>query len=225
MTQQTGGTRPILVSDFDGTMTARDFYRVAQECLVPAGTPDYWEEYLAGRITHFEALRRIFTHIRGDEAQVLATTEAMGLDPTLPAAIHALEAAGWEIVIASAGCRWYIDYLLRRAGIAVTLHANPGSYDPARGVRMEPPLDSPFYHPGTGIDKEAVVRDALARSACVAFAGDGRPDLPAALLVPPARRFARGWLAETLAEDDIPFQHFAHWSAIATHLLGGGGRC
>ena len=49
-------TGQVLVTDFDGTMTRRDFFQLVVERLLPPGTPDYWGEYLAGRITHFEAL-------------------------------------------------------------------------------------------------------------------------------------------------------------------------
>ena len=59
----------VLVSDFDGTMTQYDFYKLAIEFLLPADTPDYWVEYRAGTITHFEALRRYFAAIRATDEE------------------------------------------------------------------------------------------------------------------------------------------------------------
>ena len=53
----------VLVSDFDGTMTCRDFFKLAIQQLLPSDGPDFWSEYRAGRITHFEALRRYFAEI------------------------------------------------------------------------------------------------------------------------------------------------------------------
>ena len=32
----------VLVSDFDGTMTRNDFYKLAVERLLPPDTPDHW---------------------------------------------------------------------------------------------------------------------------------------------------------------------------------------
>jgi len=206
-------------------MTRHDFYRIALARLVPPETPDYWEDYLAGRLTHFEALRRIFEHIRVDEREMLAAAEAMEIDPALGQAITSLQQAGWGIIVASAGCDWYIKRLLAGQGVEVTVHSNPGTYDPAHGLLLSLPTDSPYFSPATGIDKEAVVRDAVANHDCVAFAGDGRPDLPAAMLVPPERRFARGWLAEYLSAEGIPFRSFERWSEIAEMLLAGGGAC
>src|SRR5262249_50076752 len=109
MTPAPSATRPgVLVSDFDGTMTRHDFYKRAIESLLPPDTPDYWAEYRAGTITHFEALRRYFASIRASEAELLAVVARMELDPELPAAVASLRRAGWEVVVTSAGCDWYI---------------------------------------------------------------------------------------------------------------------
>ncbi|MHB9130588.1 MAG: HAD-IB family phosphatase [Armatimonadota bacterium] len=210
---------PVLVSDFDGTMTRNDFYRVAIAELVPPSTPDFWDEYLTGRKTHFEALCEIFTRIPGDEETVMRAVRKMDIDPELGDAIRRLERAGWEIVIASAGCNWYIRRLLSEQGVSVTLHANPGELAAGRGLVMTLPTDSPYFSPTTGIDKAAVVKDLVQSHDCVAFAGDGPPDLPAALLVPPEHRFARGWLAEKLREENVPFRTFDRWSEIVGMLL------
>jgi len=153
---------------------------------------------------------------------VMAAARGMAVDPHLGAAIARLKAHGWDIVVASAGCDWYITRLLDAAGVSATLYANPGTYDPADGLRMRLPVESPVFSPDTGIDKVAVVRAALTAHACVAFAGDGRPDLPAAMLVPPERRFARGWLADALTTDGIPYHPFENWKQIADILLNGG---
>jgi 2-hydroxy-3-keto-5-methylthiopentenyl-1-phosphate phosphatase len=52
----------------------------------------------------------------------------------------------------------------------------------------------------------------------VAFAGDGFPDVQAARLVPPELRFARGALAESLANWGESFRPFVVWSDIAQAL-------
>jgi 2-hydroxy-3-keto-5-methylthiopentenyl-1-phosphate phosphatase len=143
----------------------------------------------------------------------------MELDPALPDALEALTAAGWQVVIASAGCDWYIRHLLANVSSPFTLHANPGRYDPAQGLTMILPTGSAFYSPQTGIDKVAVVRDALAHSTRVAFAGDGPPDLPAAKLVEPELRFARGWLAQALTHAGENFQALTDWTQLAQQLL------
>lgn len=215
----TGESDSVLVTDFDGTMTQHDFYKLAIEKLIPPETPDYWNQYRAGELTHFEALRRYFASIRGSSQEVLAVVREMELDPHLPQAIADLRARGWQVVVTSAGCTWYIRELLAEAGVDITVHANPGRYEEGQGLIMELPAGSPYLSPNLGVDKTAVVRHFIRSGARVAFAGDGFPDVEPARLVPGNLRFARGDLANVLEEDDLKFRGFAAWSDIPGMLL------
>lgn len=207
----------VLVSDFDGTMTRRDFFQLVVERLLPPGMPDDWGEYLAGRLTHFEALRSIFGSVTAGEPALLEAVGRMELDPDLADEVEALRGAGWRVVVASAGSDWYIRRLLAGAGVSLEVHANPGRIEGGRLV-MEPPTGSPFFSPETGVDKSAVVRAAMAEGGPVAFAGDGPPDLAPARLVPGRLRFARGFLAEELARLGEEFRPFERWSEVARAL-------
>ena len=209
----------VLVSDFDGTMTKYDFFDLARRDLPSAADHDFWQDYVDGRITHFEALAGIFASIRTDWAGIQGVLDRMELDPDLPDAIARLRAAGWEILVASAGCGWYIHRLLDRANVHLPVYANPGVFAPETGLVLSLPVDSPYFKRETGIDKSALVRAALARDPQAVFAGDGRPDLAPSQLVRPARRFARGWLAQHLDKLGTPFHPFETWSQIADVLL------
>ncbi|MFN3323583.1 MAG: HAD-IB family phosphatase [Bryobacteraceae bacterium] len=208
----------VLVTDFDGTITRHDFYELALSRMKRAALPDYWEQYASGRITHFEAMRGIFSHVRGPEERVRAIVGEMEPDPKLGGAVERLRRHGWEIVVVSAGCAWYIDQVLEGAGVKLEVHASPGRYDPERGLQMELPAHSPYCSVESGIDKEAAVREALLDGRRVAFAGNGPPDLAPSLLVDSSRRFARGWLAQELRRRRKPFRPFEQWSEIASAL-------
>ena len=209
----------VLVSDFDGTITAADFYDLAvRELLTPEDIKP-WDDYRAGHITHFTAMQRIFSSIYAPEEKILAVLEKMGIDPHLAESVNALRDKGWDIVVASAGCRWYIDILLKKAGVSLEVHSNPGTYAQGGPLRLELPEGDPYFSPETGIDKASVVRHHLDRGAVVAFAGDGYTDLPPALLTPPRLRFARSALARLLAEREEAFQPFEVWSDVARSLL------
>jgi 2,3-diketo-5-methylthio-1-phosphopentane phosphatase len=212
----------VLVSDFDGTMTRYDFFRLTIEQLLPPGVPDFWSEYRAGRITHFEALRRYFAAIRADEAQVLDVVDQMELDPRLPQAVADLRRAGWHVVVTSAGCDWYIRRLLSAAGVELEVHSNPGRFVPGQGLLMKMPEGSPFFSANLGVDKVGIVRHHLQLGHRVAFAGDGYPDEEAAMLVSGSLRFAHGELAEVLRQKGEPFCPFDVWSDIAADLLNRG---
>ncbi|MGC1273258.1 MAG: HAD-IB family phosphatase [Planctomycetaceae bacterium] len=210
--------RRLLVSDFDGTMTQRDFYQVYSERLMPADAPDFWAEYRAGRMTHFDALRAIFSYVPAGERTLFGLTAAMGLEPALFDALAAVRRAEWEVVVVSAGCRWYIDKLLAGAGVSVEVHANLGKIDDTGRLLMERPTETQYPSFDVGIDKAAVVRSHMEAGWTVAFAGDGPPDLGPALLVPARLRFAKGHLAEALAERGESFQPFGRWLDIAIAL-------
>lgn len=214
------GAEGILVADFDGTITRRDFYDlVRRQWPARDRASDPWERYVAGEATHFEALREIFLQPGASEADFLSLAEDMEIFADFAPAVRALQAHGWEVVIASAGCRWYIDRLLAHAGVNVTVHGNPGAFVPGRGLVMSQPGRGRFFIEETGVNKLAIVRDALERSACAAFAGDGRPDLEPALLVPPERRFARGWLAGEFDRRSESYRALESWSVLAESLL------
>jgi 2,3-diketo-5-methylthio-1-phosphopentane phosphatase len=213
-----GRADSILITDFDGTVTWIDFYALVAPQFLESDLPDYWSEYANGRITHFEAMRSIYGHIRTDEATLRETVRQMRPDPRLAECVDRLRSTGWEIEIVSAGCRWYIDQILAEAGVEATVHASPGTFHPDRGLVMELPVDNPYCSRETGVDKAAVVRDAVGRYERVAFAGDGRPDFDAALLVKPEDRFARGWLSQELKRRRQRRHHFEWWSEIAGRL-------
>jgi len=209
----------VLVSDFDGTMTRHDFYKLVIESLLPPDTPDYWAMYRAGTITHFEALRRYFAGIRASEDEVLAVVRRMELDPALPAAVAVLDRAGWKVVVTSAGSDWYIRRLLAEAGVEVEVYSNPGQFVPGKGLLMEMPTGSPYLSSSLGVDKTAIVRSYVGAGRPVAFAGDGFPDAEPARLVPDGLRFARGDLANVLDQERLSFRPFETWSDISRVLL------
>jgi 2-hydroxy-3-keto-5-methylthiopentenyl-1-phosphate phosphatase len=140
-------------------------------------------------------------------------------DTGLSAAVRRLEQHGWGIVIVSAGCDWYIHRLLWERQINLPVIANPGRLTVGRGLELIRPMDSPYYDQDTGIDKAAVVRTAKPLYQRLAFAGNGRADLAAALLVPPEFRFAKAWLAEQLTALGEPYHPFHTWSEIANRLV------
>ena len=210
---------PILVTDFDGTFTRRDFFDLILERHDPPAGRAAWRRFLDGELSHSEGIGGVFAALRTDTTGADALVDALDPAPGAADAVRRLQDAGWDVVIASAGCGWYIERLLDRLGLTVTVHASPGTFAPETGLVMTPDPDAAFYSPESGIDKPAVVRDALARDATVAYAGDSNTDRAAAMLVPPGRRFVTGWLARRLAAESVPHVPFAAWPDIAAALL------
>src|SRR5262249_25593348 len=144
---------------------------------VPADTPDYFAQYVDGRITHFDAMAAYFAFMPTEDQPLEALLEASEADPDLGASAALLQRAGWELLVVSAGSSWYVERVLNRAGVAAAIYSNPGRLEKSRGLVLEK-LDtsSPYHSASVGIDKSAVVRHALQVAETVAFAGDGLPD-------------------------------------------------
>jgi len=209
----------VFVTDFDGTMTGVDFYELVLE-HVPH-VENCWDECVAGKVTHVEALHGLFQQAPRDLAELTRWLPLTKLDPETPAAVRQLRAAGWDIVVVSAGSEWYIQQLLDDVSDDVRIIANPGGYSDEQGLWMgSPPTDALWHCPHFGVDKSKIVQHLLDRGAMVAFAGDGRPDLSAIRRVAAPYRFARGWLSEVLATEGLDHQVFATWSDIAPRLIG-----
>lgn len=210
----------ILISDYDGTITRNDFYSLLAERYIPRDAPDYFAQYRAGRISHFEAMARYFAYAPDDEAALEALLAASEPDPELGVMAKRLEQAGWGLIIVSAGTSWYIDRVLARAGVQAKVYSNPGGIVPGKGLVIEKlAADSPFYSEDVGVDKAAVVKDALGRADVVAFAGDGPPDIHSAMLVKPEYRFARAFLADELRARGENFRPFERWHEIVEALV------
>lgn len=208
----------ILITDFDGTLTRRDFYDLAVNRYLRDNCPDYWTLYATGRATHFEAMRGYFSHLDCGMRQMEELLDELTAGEGIAAAVAELREDGWEVEVVSNGCAWYIERALERWGVRLRVHACPGEFEPGRGLRMDAPQDSPYFNPSYGLDKAALVRDAQTRYRVVAFAGNGPPDLGAALAAPAEVRFARTWLAQELTRLGQPYRAFDRWTEVATAL-------
>jgi 2-hydroxy-3-keto-5-methylthiopentenyl-1-phosphate phosphatase len=118
------GTRGILVTDFDGTITTGDFFELVRRRWPQV--PDPWDQALAGAIPMREALRRIFAGARGTRDELLSLCEQSGVGLEFGDAFRQLQQAGWRIIVASAGCDFYIHHTLGRVGVQAEVVAHRG---------------------------------------------------------------------------------------------------
>jgi 2-hydroxy-3-keto-5-methylthiopentenyl-1-phosphate phosphatase len=211
--------RHVLVTDFDGTITRRDFFWLVVEAFAPAHLEEHWRKYTNKQITHFEALAGIFDKLPASEEAMNALLARAEPEPELKAWLARLDRAGWDVVVVSAGCSWYIERILARAGVTLPIHSNPGTFVPGGGLHMRLPTESPYFSRELGIDKAAVVRNYQKSGRVVAFAGDGFPDADAARLVPAGLRFARADLATALGAEGLAFEPFERWGDVAASLV------
>ena len=73
----------ILISDFDSTLTRYDFFDLVRKRWPTSPDDDPWEKYVAGKVTHFQALAEIFARIRTSEADLMELASSMPVSRSL----------------------------------------------------------------------------------------------------------------------------------------------
>lgn len=206
----------IFVSDFDGTMTKRDFYLIVMD-KVESDWPALIEEWRSKKITTFAFLAEVFKRIGKEESEIIKDILTIEFDPAAAAVVNQVKDAGGDFAVLSAGADYYIGRVLAHHGIQdVRLIANKGVYQD-KSIKMTPIESDAFYSPLYGIDKGAVIRVLKQEYETVFFAGDSRPDLEAAQAADVA--FATGELAGLLTKSNSFFIPYTSFKDIEQYLM------
>lgn len=199
----------VFISDFDGTITSKDFYWILLDDYIGKKGIDFYHEWKKSKKIGTEFLNTVFGWRPLSEEEC---TEAIGkvqIDESLKTVIEWVEDLGGDFWILSAGFSYYIERVLERHQLDhVTLYTNPGSFE-NHVFKMNPQESSPFYSPVYGIDKQKVALYAKERYEYVIFAGDSEPDYHAA--VHADLIFAKHELAKLLDQQGktyIPYDNF-----------------
>jgi 2-hydroxy-3-keto-5-methylthiopentenyl-1-phosphate phosphatase len=191
-----------LVVDFDGTICPRD---VSEEILGAFAPPEWWEidlEFQRGAIGSRECLIRQAELLVGrqEEMQRFAV-ERHPLEPSFAPFVEWASGTGTEVTVASDGFGFYVEPMLRAAGLeGLTVLTN----DVILGGGA-PRFAFPNGHPvcvGCGTCKMRAVIDRRP-SGFVGFIGEGHSDRYGALYADVV--FAKKHLVEICRRDGVPF--------------------
>ena len=210
----------VFISDFDGTITKRDFYWHMIDKYMPIEGIQWYQQWKKGEFLDIEFLSKVFNSINQTETQIIEDILQIPIDPTLLPFIQYIKNHGGDFIIVSAGTSYYIDILLEFHGIHndVILFSNPGFYK-EKGLYFNLDPENPFYSSRYGIDKKKVVEALSEQYNVLYYAGDSEPDYQASLLC--NTRFAKGPLIEIYEENQIDFYPFTHFSEIQSFICFG----
>lgn len=210
----------IFVSDFDGTLTQRDFYHlVIDNCLGEKGKQIYckWKN---NELKDIEFLDTIFRAMDNDEQEIGRLVDQIVFDSKAISLIKRIQAAGGDFLVLSAGVTYYIERVLKAHMLGdIQIIANEGKYE-ERGIRILPDVEGPFYSELYGIDKSLVVQLLRSQYKTIWYAGDGLPDYKASLAADFV--FAKGDLAELLKKSSREFLLVKDFGDIADYLTNNG---
>ena len=171
-----------LVSDFDGTISDNDFFYYItnryfnKEALVP------WQQYLAGKKKHFDALNEMFQKLREPQKDLKDFILTIKIDKTFFNLADLCVEKNIPIYICSAGCDYYINILLKKeiSAYKIKLITNTGTYSKKTGLNMTP--NKQYYDENLGTSKAKLVQNVKKQGYKVIYCGDGKPDIEPAKL-------------------------------------------
>lgn len=211
----------IFISDFDGTMSERDFYHIIMDKYLGDRGRELYASWKADEMLDVEFLSTVFTSMNRTEEEIDEDILSIKLDEYISTFIEQIKVAGGDFLILSAGSNYYIERLLAFQGIhGIEIISNDGKYE-NKGITLIPPdKQHPFYSQRYGIDKAQVVQSLKQKYKKVYYAGDSGPDVNAALLADVA--FAKGQLITLLQEKEVEYVPFEYFTQVEDVLKKNG---
>ena len=213
-----------LVIDFDGTITDDDFFVYLKNAYLDEHSLVPWERYLDGKLSHFNALKQIFSTLRTSEDNLISLVAEVKVDEWAIPLFALCYNAQIPVYIASAGCDYYIKHMIGNEIEQYGIHliTNRGDYSETAGIVMESPAkDSLYYDENVGISKRKVVEVLKDDGYRVIFAGDGPPDIEPAKVADVV--FAKKILLEECIAQGIKTETFNSCRDIYSFIERGIG--
>lgn len=210
----------VFVSDFDGTLTEKDFYQMMIDDYLGDAGQTLYKEWRQGLHLDKDFLGKIYSTINREEDEILKDILRIEWDESAHEFIQKVRQCGGEFIILSAGTSYYIERLLKEKGLSdVKVYSNPGIYKD-KGIHLQIDKNSLYYSERYGIDKAKVVEDLKKQYTHVYYAGDSAPDILPCKIADMA--FAKGNLQEMLRAENIDFVPIKSFKDVATILIEKG---
>lgn len=209
----------IFISDFDGTITAKDFYWILIDDYIGQKGVDYYKEWKPNNKIGTEFLNKVFSWHTFTEEERVEALNKVSLDLGLESVVEWVGTAGGDFQILSAGFSYYIEDALAKRGLShLHVNTNNGTFREGTFI-MEPDVSSPFHSDVYGIDKEKVALHYKEQCKKLYFAGDSEPDFWAAKHADVI--FAKEELAHLLDREGMTYYAYESFSDILEWLNKG----
>ncbi|MBE4909944.1 MtnX-like HAD-IB family phosphatase [Bacillus luteolus] len=207
------------VSDFDGTISKEDFYKMVMNRYYSEGEERY-KQWKNEEILDIEFLSDVFTSIDQEEEQILSDILTIPIDEYVPTFINHVQNQGGDFYILSAGTDYYIYQILQQYGIKdVKVFSNEGYYH-EKNIHMKIDKKHPHYSERYGIDKSKVILELKEQYDTLYFAGDSEPDSHPAQYADVT--YAKDALQDLLREKGISFVPVQSFEEIEQDLKARG---
>jgi 2-hydroxy-3-keto-5-methylthiopentenyl-1-phosphate phosphatase len=186
--------------DFDGTVTLSDTTDLMLERFADPKWREVEAEWVAGRIGSRECLARQAALLRASPDEIDALLDTVETDRDFPRFVQEARALGATPKIVSDGFDRFIEPILARIGVKISLQSNRLISTGLRSWRAEFPHASPDCRSESGVCKCATTADGKFQL----LIGDGRSDF--CLAEESDLVFAKGKLAEFCRAQQISYR-------------------
>lgn len=164
--------KKLFVSDFDGTITEKDFFLIYIDQFVGDEGRQYLEEYRAKKNPSYQFLNNIFSLKTLSQAQYRQILMEMKWDAYFPQFLEDLKEMRIEHLILSAGVHFYVKDALALKGLPEQRVISNDGYFKDGKIQLQHDKSSPYFSELYGIDKGAVIRELRKEYDYIYFAGD-----------------------------------------------------
>lgn len=208
------------ISDFDGTLSSKDFYHIIIDKYMGSAGREFYTEWKKTKKINVEFLNKIFGSVNLTEKQIFDEIIQIPIDAYAKDFIGTVRKNDGDFYIVSAGTSYYIKILLEYLGIKdVPVISMEGVYSNG-GIKITPDSRSEHYSEIFGLDKQKVIENIKKDYEYIIFAGDSEPDFRAAKVADLV--YARGELVELLRRENFSFTTFSDFRQIEKDLLDKG---
>lgn len=202
----------IFVSDFDGTISKRDFYGIIINEYIGEEGKKYFLDWKENNKIDIPFLNKIFSWREFEEKEADIVLNKVEIDKHFSKFYSYIKENNGDFLILSAGFDYYIKHALRKVGLdEIQVITNTGVYENKVFI-MKPDFSKSYFSPIYGIDKEKVILEQKQRYNKVYFAGDSEPDFKAAMASDVV--FAKGELAGLLDKTEKEYYIFNDFHEI-----------
>lgn len=208
-----------VISDFDGTISKKDFFWYAIECYLTPDDLEPWKEFEQGKIHHIQALARIFEKIKIHKDEFDKFILTLPIEEAFVDTVNLCVSKNIPFYVVSAGADYYIKKIFKTLNVEnmITLISNSSHFSKEEGLVFEElNPESEFYSITHGTSKLKVVKKLKRQGYNCIYCGDGIPDFEAAKEADVV--FARGSLKKLCNEANIPTLDFSTYSDIYQYV-------
>lgn len=197
--------RKLFVSDFDGTITEKDFFLIYIDKFIGQRGRQFLEEYRAEGNPSYQFLNWIFDMRALSADEYREILHEVAWDESFEEFLKEVAALGFDHLILSAGVAFYIRDALALKGLPEQrIIANDGGFVDGKIV-LTHDEDSPIFSPLYGVDKGKAIEELRKEYEVIYFAGDSIPDVSAAVRAD--RVFAKAALWRYFQKEPINEEH------------------